>query len=128
MAAMARWHLERTVEHCRGRVTFGRPLIDNQVIQFRLATHFTEVEELEQLTYRCVRLLASEYRANPLIPIAKLAGARVLREVADTCMQLHAGDGYQEPHLAQRFFRDARALSMAGGTDEMMLEAIGRTL
>ena len=58
--------------------------------------------------------------------IAKLEAGRLVREVADWCLQFHGGIGYIEETWTARFFRDARLWSIGGGADEVMLRTIAR--
>jgi citronellyl-CoA dehydrogenase len=58
--------------------------------------------------------------------VAKLAAGRLLREVADTCLQFHGGMGYMEENWPARFFRDSRLASIGGGADEVMLQVLAR--
>lgn len=59
-----------------------------------------------------------------LASIAKLKAGRLAREIGDTCLQYYGGMGYTSEMLVSRFYRDSRSMSIAGGTDEMMLGII----
>jgi len=61
-----------------------------------------------------------------LASMCKLKVGRLSRVVADQCLQFWGGMGYSEEMLISRFFRDSRALSIAGGTDEIMLQIISK--
>jgi len=115
-----------TIDYTRGRQAFGRPLIDNQVIHFRLCELLTEVEALRQLNYHCVRLLIAGEDLTKEVSMAKLKAGRLAREVADACLQFHGGMGYVEEYPMARYFRDARLLSIGGGADEIMLGIIAK--
>ncbi|MBP8947844.1 MAG: acyl-CoA dehydrogenase family protein [Candidatus Promineofilum sp.] len=115
-----------TIAYCRERHTFGRPLIDNQVIHFRLCELLTEVEALRQLNYHCIRLLVAGQDVTKEVSMAKLKAGRLAREVADSCLQFHGGMGYVEEYPMARYFRDARLLSIGGGADEIMLGIIAK--
>jgi len=117
-----------TVSYCRTRQAFGRALLDNQWIQFRLAELLTEVEALRQLAYHCVRLYVAGDDITRDASMAKLKAGRLAREVADACVQFHGGMGYVEEYPIARYFRDARLLSIGGGADEIMLQIIARYL
>ncbi|HMT19901.1 MAG TPA: acyl-CoA dehydrogenase family protein, partial [Promineifilum sp.] len=80
-----------TVDYTRGRQAFGRPLLDNQWIHFRLAELLTEIEALRQLNYHCVRLLVAGEDLTKEVSMAKLKAGRLAREVADACLQFHGG-------------------------------------
>ena len=115
-----------TIAYCRERHTFGRPLIDNQVIHFRLCELLTEVEALRQLNYHCVRLIVAGEDVTKEVSMAKLKAGRLAREVADSCLQFHGGMGYVEEYPMARYFRDARLLSIGGGADAIMLGIIAK--
>jgi citronellyl-CoA dehydrogenase len=121
--------LDRTIEYVRQRQAFGRPLADNQWIQFRLAELVAEVDLLREYNYACADAIVAE--ADPLqitkmASIAKLKSGRLQREVADWCIQFHGGIGYMEETWTARYFRDSRLLSIGGGADEVMLRIIAQ--
>ena len=58
--------------------------------------------------------------------IAKLKAGRLVRQVADQCLQFHGGMGYVEETWTARFFRDNRLISIGGGADEVMLQVLAR--
>jgi citronellyl-CoA dehydrogenase len=115
-----------TIAYAREREVFGRPLIYNQWIHFRLSELLTEIEALRQLNYHCVRLLVAGEDVTKEVSMAKLKAGRLAREVADTCLQFHGGMGYVEEYPMARYFRDARLLSIGGGADEIMLGIIAK--
>lgn len=118
--------IRMTIDYCRERHTFGKPLIDNQWIHFKICELLTEVEALRQLTYHCVRVLVDGGDVTKEVSMAKLKAGRLAREVADTCLQFHGGMGYVEEYPMARYFRDARLLSIGGGADEIMLGIIAK--
>lgn len=118
--------LKLTISYCRERHTFGRPLLANQWIHFRLSELLTELEALRQLNYHCVRKYVAGDDITREASMAKLKAGRLAREVADTCVQFHGGMGYVEEYPIARYFRDARLLSIGGGADEIMLGIIAK--
>ncbi len=118
--------IKLTINYCRERHTFGKPLIDNQWIHFRIAELLTEIEALRQLAYHCVRMLVAGEDMTKEVSMAKLKAGRLAREVADSCVQFHGGMGYVEEYPIARYFRDARLLSIGGGADEIMLGIIAK--
>jgi len=116
--------IQDTIEYTRERVAFGRPLLDNQVVHFRLAELTTEIEALDALVARAVRLRASGEDVTMLASMAKLKGGRLLRRVNDECLQFWGGMGYMEEAPMPRRYRDGRLLSIGGGADEIMLGII----
>lgn len=115
-----------TIDYCRQRKTFGRPLIENQWIHFKICELLTEVEALRQLAYHCARLYVAGEDMTKEVSMAKVKAGRLAREVADTCLQFHGGMGYVEEYPMARYFRDARLLSIGGGADEIMLGIIAK--
>jgi citronellyl-CoA dehydrogenase len=113
-----------TVEYTRNREVFGKPLLDNQYVHFRLAELRTEVEALRALIYRATELYVSGKDVTRLASMAKLKAGRLGREVADWCVQFHGGMGYMLESRINRLFRDARLASIGGGADEVMLSII----
>lgn len=118
--------LRLTIDYCRQRHTFGRPLIANQWIQFKICELLTEVEALRQLAYHCTRMMVANKDMTKEVSMAKLKAGRLAREVADTCLQFHGGMGYVEEYPMARYFRDARLLSIGAGADEIMLGVIAK--
>ena len=118
--------LERTTEYLRERHVFGEPLLAKQYIQFKLAELSAELDLLRVYN----RSVAQDYAAGTdttrQATIAKLKAGRLLREVADQCMQFHGGIGYVEETWTARFFRDNRLISIGGGADEVMLQILAR--
>ena len=75
--------IDATIAYCKERTTFGQPLIDNQVIHFRMAELKTEVEALRSLVYRAVEDYIGGTDVTMLASMAKLKAGRLAREVAD---------------------------------------------
>ncbi len=118
--------LRLTIDYCRQRETFGKPLIENQWIQFKICELLAEVEALRQLAYHCTRVLVTGGDMTKEVSMAKLKAGRLARDVADTCLQFHGGMGYVEEYPMARYFRDARLLSIGAGADEIMLGIIAK--
>ena len=113
-----------TIEYTRSRKTFGRPVIDNQVVHFTLAELKTEIEALRALVYRATELYVSGKDVTQLASMAKLKAGRLTREVADKCLQYWGGMGFTWDNQVSRLYRDGRLASIGGGTDEIMLGII----
>jgi citronellyl-CoA dehydrogenase len=118
--------IDQTIEYTRNRKTFGRPILDNQYVHFRLAELRTEVECLRALTYSAVNDYASGKDVTRLASMAKLKCGRLTREVADSCLQFWGGMGYTLENPISRAFRDGRLVSIGGGADEIMLGIIAK--
>ncbi len=116
--------IAETIDYTRNRIAFGKPILDNQVVHFRLAELATEVELLRSLVYRA----ASEYLAGKdvtrLASMAKLKAGRLVREASDACLQYWGGMGYMTETPISRAYRDTRLMSIGAGADEIMLGII----
>jgi citronellyl-CoA dehydrogenase len=116
--------IDQTIDYTRQRKAFGKSILDNQVVHFRLAELRTEVEALRALTYRAVELYISGKDVTKLASMAKLKCGRLSREVADACLQYWGGMGYTADNPISQAFRDGRLISIGGGADEVMLSII----
>ncbi|MCG6206374.1 acyl-CoA dehydrogenase family protein [Rhodopseudomonas sp. HC1] len=113
--------IQDTIDYTRSRKAFGKPLLDNQVIHFRLAELQTEVELLRSLIYRAAEQLVAGEDVTQLATMAKLKAGRLGRELPDACLQFWGGMGFMNETLVTRSYRDSRLTSIGGGADEVML-------
>ncbi|HPW84291.1 MAG TPA: acyl-CoA dehydrogenase family protein, partial [Rhodoferax sp.] len=116
--------IDQTIDYTRQRKTFGQPILNNQVVHFRLAELRTEVEALRALTYSAVESYVSGKDVTRLASMAKLKAGRLSREVADSCLQYWGGMGFTADNPISQSFRDGRLISIGGGADEIMLGII----
>jgi citronellyl-CoA dehydrogenase len=116
--------IDLTIDYTRQRKTFGKPILDNQVVHFRLAELRTEVEALRALTYSAVEQYISGKDVTRLASMAKLKCGRLGREVADSCLQYWGGMGYTADNPISQAWRDNRLVSIGAGPDEVMLGII----
>lgn len=116
--------IDLTIGYCKERHTFGQPLINNQVIHFRLAELRTEVELLRSLVYRSVDEYVQGKDVTKMASMAKLKCGRLIREVADSCLQYWGGMGFTYDNPISQAYRDGRLVSIGGGADEIMLGII----
>ncbi len=112
--------VQHTIAYCRERKTFGQPLIDNQVIHFRMAELQTEIEALRAMIYQACELYINGKDVTQLASMAKLKSGRLGREVTDSCLQYWGGMGYMWDNIVSRAYRDVRLVSIGGGADEIM--------
>lgn len=116
--------IDQTIEYTRQRQAFGKSILDNQVVHFRLAELRTEVEALRALTYRAVEMYIGGKDVTRLASMAKLKCGRLSREVADACLQYWGGMGFTADNPISQAYRDSRLISIGGGADEVMLGII----
>ncbi len=118
---------DRTLQYAKERKAFGREIGRFQVIRHKFAEMATKIEAARQLVYTTAwRFQNGEYPVRE-ISMAKLYAARVAVEVADECIQIHGGAGYMVEYGIERVWRDMRLNRIGAGTDEIMLDVIGRS-
>jgi citronellyl-CoA dehydrogenase len=116
--------IDQTIAYTRERKAFGKSILDNQVVHFRLAELRCEVEALRSLTYRAVEAYVSGKDVTKLASMAKLKCGRLSREVTDSCLQYWGGMGFTWDNPISQAYRDSRLISIGGGADEIMLGII----
>ncbi|MBA2298443.1 MAG: acyl-CoA dehydrogenase family protein [Actinobacteria bacterium] len=118
---------ERTLEYAKERHAFGRPIGRFQTIRHKFAEMATKIEAGKQMTYATAwRVNNGEYPVRE-ITATKLFTSRMACEVADECLQIHGGYGYMKEYEIERAYRDVRLNRIGAGTDEIMLEVLGRS-
>ncbi len=126
--AHARAAFDWTLEYCKQRHAFGRPIGSFQHIRFTLAEMWTELELAQLAADRQVEAR----NAGELTPVeaamTKWWTTELNKRVLDTCLQLHGGYGYMEEYPIARAWRDGRVMTIYGGTTEIMKEIVGRAL
>ncbi len=116
--------IQETIDYTRDRKAFGKSLLDNQYIQFRLAELQTEVSALRALIYDAVEGYVHGDDVTLKASMAKLKTGRLHREVHDACLQYWGGQGFMWDTQVSRRYRDTRLTSIGGGADEVMLQII----
>ena len=125
--AAAQRVFDRTLQYARERTAFGRPIGRFQVIRHKFAEMATKIETARQMVYTTAwRFHDGAYPVRE-IAIAKVYAARIACEVADECLQIHGGNGYTKEYGIERSWRDLRLNRIGAGTDEIMLDLIGRS-
>ncbi|HYD62177.1 MAG TPA: acyl-CoA dehydrogenase family protein [Noviherbaspirillum sp.] len=118
--------IDKTIEYTRERKAFGRSILDNQWVQFKLAEYKTEAEALRSLCYRAIDTVIDGQDATELASMAKLKAGRLMREVTDGCLQFWGGMGFVWETRISRAYRDGRLPSIGGGADEVMMQIISK--
>jgi alkylation response protein AidB-like acyl-CoA dehydrogenase len=125
--AAAQLAFDRTLEYALQRRAFGRRIGSFQVIRHKFADMATKLESARQMVYTTAwRHANGEYPVRE-ISMAKLHASRIAVEVADECIQIHGGAGYMKEYGIERVWRDLRLNRIGAGTDEIMLDLIGRS-
>jgi citronellyl-CoA dehydrogenase len=118
--------VEEALRYGNERSAFGKPLSKFQVWRHRFVEHLTAIEAARWLTYRACDLFNRREPAVKEISMAKLFAGDLMQRVVYDCQQFHGGMGYVVETPVARAFRDARLLTIGGGTSEIMKEIISK--
>ncbi|MFY9912311.1 MAG: acyl-CoA dehydrogenase family protein [Candidatus Sulfotelmatobacter sp.] len=122
--AWADYAMQKTLAFARERSVFGNTINQFQVIRHEFADMATQLEAARSLNYLTFsRWIAGESVTRQICMI-KLFSYQVAQQVITQCLQIHGGLGYMDDHWTSRFYRDARALTIAAGTPEVIREMI----
>jgi citronellyl-CoA dehydrogenase len=117
-----------TVEYTKQRKAFGKPLIANQEIYFKLAEMETEIQATRALIYQaCERYILGE-DVDMLTSMAKFKVGALGQTIPSACLQYWGGQGFMWDNVISRIFRDTRLCSIGGGANEVMLEIISKRM
>ncbi|MBI1199272.1 MAG: acyl-CoA dehydrogenase [Phenylobacterium sp.] len=120
--------VDETVAYARERETFGRRLVDHQAVRHKLAECRTAATVARAYLERCIDLFIENRFDAQAGAMAKWWTTERCCEVIDECLQLHGGYGYMRETPIARRWADARLGRIAGGTNEIMKDLIGRAL
>ncbi len=119
--------IEKAIDYANEREAFGRPIGKFQALRHKIAEMPTKTEAAKQFTYATAwRFANGEYPVRE-ITMAKLNASRIACEVADDTIQIFGGYGYMKEYEVERAYRDVRLNRIGAGTDEVMLDVIGRS-
>jgi alkylation response protein AidB-like acyl-CoA dehydrogenase len=133
VAAMALGIVEEcrklSLEYARTRVQFGKPIGEFQLIQEKLAKMEVARMNLQNLVFRQIEMAGAGKSLDLAEASAcKLYAARAAMDVALEAVQLHGGNGYMAEYRVEQLCRDAKVLQIYGGTDEIQISQIARSL
>ncbi len=120
--------INETIEYTSQRQAFGKPLLNNQIINMKLAEMQMEIESLRALTYRACETYINGGDPTLLASYAKLKAGKLCNSIPTECLQFWGGMGYMWDNPVGRAMRDMRLTSIGGGADEVMLGIIGKMM
>ncbi|MCD4716416.1 MAG: acyl-CoA dehydrogenase family protein [Desulfobacterales bacterium] len=118
--AGAEYMLEITIQYCKERTAFGRPISKFQNTQFKIVEMATEVKLGRTFLDKLIMDHMEGKNVVVDVSMAKYWTTEMAMRVADQCMQLHGGYGYCEEYPIARAWRDTRVMSIFAGTSEIM--------
>jgi acyl-CoA dehydrogenase len=126
--AMIERALAVTIDYVKERKTFGRPIIDNQAVKFKLAECKTEATVARIFVNHCIEQHLQRELDAATASMAKYWITDLQGKIVDECLQLHGGYGYMDEYPIARMYKDARVARIFGGANEIMKILIARTL
>ncbi|MCA3266821.1 MAG: acyl-CoA/acyl-ACP dehydrogenase [Azospirillum sp.] len=116
-----KWFVARAADYARTRNVFGRPIGQNQGIQFPIAQAYARLRAAELMVREAVRLYEAGEPCGPEANMAKMLAADASWEAANACLQTHGGFGFAEEYDVERKFREARLYQVAPISTNLIL-------
>lgn len=123
---MAQGVLERAAKYSKERVTFGHPICENQAIAFKLAEMATEIEVARAMMYNTARMSDNGIPFSKEATMTKMFCSEMCVRVCDMGLQIMGGYGLCNEYEVERFYRDAKLLTIGEGTSEICRMVVGR--
>ena len=120
--------IQETIEYTRQRDIYGSPLLDKQVVKFKLAELQSRVEVLRSLVYRAVDTYISGEDVTELASMCKYTMGQLAIDLPSACMQFWGGQGYLNENHVSRAYRDLRISAIGAGANEVMLQIISQKM
>jgi len=117
----AKWFIEKATNYAKERVLFGRPIGQNQGVQFPIARAYAQMRAAELLVHEAATLYAAGRDCGPEANMAKMLAADAAWAAADMCVQTHGGFGFAEEFDIERKFRETRLYQVAPISTNMIL-------
>jgi len=121
----ARWFIAKATAYAKERVVFGRPIGQNQGIQFPIARAYAATEAAALMVKRAIRLFEAGLPCGAEANMAKMLAADASWQAADMCLQTHGGFGFAEEYDVERKFRETRLYQIAPISTNLILAYIG---
>ncbi|MHC8333550.1 acyl-CoA dehydrogenase family protein [Pseudomonas sp. LB3P25] len=123
-----RWFIEKASAYARDRVVFGRPIGQNQGVQFPIAEAHIEIEAADLMRWRACEEYDSGINAGASANMAKYLAAKASWEAANACLQTHGGFGFACEYDVERKFRETRLYQVAPISTNLILSYVAEHL
>ena len=123
---LAQAAFEHAVNYARERKAFGKPIAEQQAIQWMLADAATEIEVARNMLYKAAWLKEQKRPYNKEAAMAKMFATEMAERVCRNAIQIHGGYGYSSEYPVERIYRDARLMTIGEGTSEIQRIVIAR--
>ena len=121
----AKYFIRRATEYAQEREVFGRPIGQNQAVQFPIARSYVQCKAAEQMVLRAATLYDEGGNSGEEANIAKYLASEASWQAADMAMQTFGGFGFAEEYDIERKFRESRLYRVAPITNEFVLAYVG---
>ncbi|RIK15392.1 MAG: acyl-CoA dehydrogenase [Acidobacteria bacterium] len=121
-----RWFIERASRYASERVVFGRPIGQNQGIQFPIARAHVNIEAADLMRWRAADLFDAGLPCGAEANMAKLLTSEASWEAANACIQTHGGYGFATEYDVERKFRETRLYQVAPISTNLVLSYVGQ--
>ncbi len=118
------WFVDRITKYVKDRIVFGRPIGQNQGVQFPIARSFINVEAASLMRYEACRLFDNNQPCGTQANMAKLLAADASWEAANACLQFHGGYGFACEYDVERKFRETRLYQVAPISTNLILSYV----
>lgn len=125
---MARSAFEAARDYARGRIAFGKPIIEHQAVAFRLADMATQIEAARHLVLHAAELREKGLPCLQEASMAKLFASEMAEKVCSDAIQIHGGYGYMSDYPVERIYRDVRICQIYEGTSDVQRMVIARAM
>ena len=115
------WFIEKVVKYAGERVVFGRPIGQNQGVQFPIAEAYIELEAANLMRFRACELFDAGKPCGAEANMAKLLAAKASWQAAEACLQFHGGYGFATEYDIERKFRETRLYQVAPISTNLIL-------
>ena len=122
------WFLDRVTKYVNERIVFGRPIGQNQGVQFPIADAYIEVEAANLMRYKACELFDAGQPCGAQANMAKYLAAKASWEAANACIQFHGGFGFANEYDVERKFRETRLYQVAPISTNMILSYVAEHL
>ncbi len=119
-----RWFIDRVTKYAGERIVFGRPIGQNQGVQFPIAQSHIEVEAADLMRWQACRLFDAHEPCGAQANMAKYLAAKASWEAADACIQFHGGFGFANEYDVERKFRETRLYQVAPISTNLILSYV----
>ncbi|MBB3936539.1 acyl-CoA dehydrogenase family protein [Aureimonas phyllosphaerae] len=118
------WFVDKVTAYARERVVFGRPIGQNQGVQFPIAESFIELKAADLMRYEACRLYDAGRPCGAEANMAKYLAAKASWEAANACIQFHGGFGFAAEYDVERKFRETRLYQVAPISTNLILSYV----